>query len=1107
MKVSMRIMRSLSRRLVFLGIVLALASCNENLPGHRETATDVTLTSIQVAPTDPVLVDPSIQQLTATGTYSNGASRDITSSVYWISEDPTKVTVSDATDDAANPRGQAKTVFTGSTKITARSGNVRGFTTVTVTSTGLASIQITPGLPSLPFSLTPSVQFQATGIYADGTVVDLTEYATWDSDSTDDSVATINNTSGKRGLASSVAQGATEISATYQSVVGRTILELNSATRSGPLQFSPVNPVIAKGTSQHFRAVAILSNGKSYDVTDKVVWTSDQTDIASISNSLDSIGLASADTTTDGTTDIYAAYDDVSGDATRLNVTSAYLFALQIYPANPKVAFGTDHTFKALGIFKYGSAFYHQDLTDSVVWFSSNTDVASICNAAECKGKITTTDIPSVLKRTATITAKSALSSTVAATTTLTLNPPRRELIEIQVTPANPLDYLGSQRDFTATGIYYDGVATSHQDVTNFVIWRSSDETVAVVGNQKNARGKTAFGTAGETTITASLGTVSGISLLTVMPASMALESIEIVPVNPSIVVGLNSQLKAIGIFSDGSATKVQDLTEFVVWSSDSSGDARGGNAGDSKGLVTGLSASDVTIKATLEGDSATAGSAVLNTFSRSPGDYEFSALEISPTTTSVPAGSRLQFTATGVFKKTGAELYKLVDMTDTVTWMSSKPINAEIDNSKGSAGQAMVLASGSTTIKAVWAEAAGLIQAVETTLTIDSMPLQYIEIWPRSAALTPIEERQFTAVGIYSDTSVFKSYDLTRSVTWRSGDPSSNSVNAPVSNVADSRGLVRFLNQGFSSITVTYEDGNGDVTSDGVTLTAGGVTLSSMTVSPTAKEIVSGATQQFKAFRVYPDGSTREITERVKWSSKTSEVAVSNEPGRRGLATSSSANATVATITAGADDGSSEDATLNVRGGAFTALSLNISPSTPTIGAGTTMQLDVSGDFDSGTFTSDDYADFVYWVSSDPTVVAVGNTEGTKGVLRGISTGSATITAKCMPLLISGLTACTESTAAVTVVNGTPDSLAISPEQVSLSVGGSQQLSGMATFSGDATQDVTESAVWFSSDPAVVAVSNASGSKGKASAISSGSAYVKVRLEGVFSIIEISVQ
>jgi hypothetical protein len=91
-------------------------------------------------------------------------------------------------------------------------------------------------------------------------------------------------------------------------------------------------------------------------------------------------------------------------------------------------------------------------------------------------------------------------------------SPSTSSLVSISVTPANPSVPVGVTKQFTASGTYSDG--TSH-DITTQVTWSSSNTSVATVNSSGLA---TAVG-AGTATITATSGSISGNTTLTVTPA------------------------------------------------------------------------------------------------------------------------------------------------------------------------------------------------------------------------------------------------------------------------------------------------------------------------------------------------------------------------------------------------------------------------------------------------------------------------------------------------------------------------------------------------------------------------------------------------------------
>lgn len=157
-----------------------------------------TLTTINVTPTTPSVVENQTLQMIATGSYDDGSTKTITGNVTWSTADNTIATVSST--------GLVKGVAAGSTSITASSAAISGSTTVSVTFANLASITISPSSQSVTAG--NSVQYTATGHFTNGPDQIITNDVTWNSSNT--SVATIDNT----GLASTLTTGTTTITAT-----------------------------------------------------------------------------------------------------------------------------------------------------------------------------------------------------------------------------------------------------------------------------------------------------------------------------------------------------------------------------------------------------------------------------------------------------------------------------------------------------------------------------------------------------------------------------------------------------------------------------------------------------------------------------------------------------------------------------------------------------------------------------------------------------------------------------------------------------------------------------------------------------------------------------
>jgi len=184
-------------------------NCQSNYWPLRE------LVSIAVTPVDPTIPFGPTQQFTATGTYTDGSTEDITSSVTWSSSDTGVATI-----DAA---GLATAVGEGTTTITATMDDIRGNTTLTVGSVPLVAIEVTPVGPSIALGHTQ--QFTATATYGDGSTADITASVTWTS--SDSGVATIND----YGLATAVGEGTTTIAGAVGAISDNTTL---TVTVGGP---------------------------------------------------------------------------------------------------------------------------------------------------------------------------------------------------------------------------------------------------------------------------------------------------------------------------------------------------------------------------------------------------------------------------------------------------------------------------------------------------------------------------------------------------------------------------------------------------------------------------------------------------------------------------------------------------------------------------------------------------------------------------------------------------------------------------------------------------------------------------------------------------------
>jgi hypothetical protein len=118
------------------------------------TVTGPTLVSIAVTPANPTVVVGQTQQFTATGTFSDKSSQDITASVLWASSNTESATIT-ANGLATGLNGGTNTIISA-TKAQGNT-NIVGSTTLTVTTVPFV-LTITPppgGNQGTPFTVSP----------------------------------------------------------------------------------------------------------------------------------------------------------------------------------------------------------------------------------------------------------------------------------------------------------------------------------------------------------------------------------------------------------------------------------------------------------------------------------------------------------------------------------------------------------------------------------------------------------------------------------------------------------------------------------------------------------------------------------------------------------------------------------------------------------------------------------------------------------------------------------------------------------------------------------------------------------------------------------------
>ncbi len=309
------------------------------------------LTSISVASSKSSVPLGTTQQLAATGTYSDGSTHDLTSSVTWTSA-PAGVI-------AIGSNGLATSKAVGTATITATSDSVNGTDQLTVSSAALRSISVASSKSSIPLGTTQ--QLAATGTYSDGSTHDLTSSATWTSAPA--GIITI----GSNGLVTSKAVGTATITASSNSINGSGKLTVAPAILAS-ISIGSSKPTMPLGTTQQLIATGVFTDGTSHNLTTSVAWSSSSQTVVSV----DVNGVATAKS--QGATTV-TAFSNSIGASAPLAVSSATLSSISISPSNPTVPMSSSQQLSAVGTFTDGST---QDLTQTATWNVDNPAVVSV---------------------------------------------------------------------------------------------------------------------------------------------------------------------------------------------------------------------------------------------------------------------------------------------------------------------------------------------------------------------------------------------------------------------------------------------------------------------------------------------------------------------------------------------------------------------------------------------------------------------------------------------------------------------------------------------------------------------------------------------------------
>jgi hypothetical protein len=478
-------------------------------------------------------LDSTTMQLSASGvdtkktakleaTYADGTVEDVTYRAEWSSDNEAVVYVS---------KGEVKAISTGQAVVTAQFGNNSVKLVVNVD----VAKNLTLNKTNLSLRTGTSETLILSATLADGKTIPVTDKATWTSDN--DAVAYVTN-----GVITAVSSGQAVITAKYGDKIATIMTQVEIPSR---LEVNQTDIFMQISDKQALNLLAYFSaSNEPVDITKQAAWTSSNEAIAYVSEgNITAIAM--------GQITIVAKY---GGKSVSITVDVATPRRLSVDKPNIEMRANTQQLTVLTATYASGISY---EVTDTAVWSSDNSDVASVI-----KGKISGYKIGH-----ATITAVYG-----GKTVTISVNVDQSGLLSASKTTVQL--QAGTTEQIKVFASYGGGTP---EDITEKAEWKSNSPAIAEVkGGLINAIDT------GETKITATYGdrTVTITVMVGIVSALELSQSTVLMKEGESITV------KAMATFKDATNTK-NDVSGDAVWTSSNDKIAKA-NAGVIKSYISG---------------------------------------------------------------------------------------------------------------------------------------------------------------------------------------------------------------------------------------------------------------------------------------------------------------------------------------------------------------------------------------------------------------------------------------------------------------------------------------------------------------------------------------
>lgn len=418
--------------LTMLSMIFMLTACSDSDSDHD----DPKPTALQITSNVNTLPVGKTAFLNADVFYDDGSTINHVTAV-WESMNPDIATVDAIT-------GEVEGISKGQAIIKASHVGLVAEVTATITDAVLTSITLAPESFSIPIGQTDN--FQVQGKFSDGSILTLTGNPDISWGSSAPGIVSFD----EQGNIAALTPGSTNITATLDNVSssGKNIVTVTDAIIN--FTISPDTASIPKGLTQQFTATGYLSDGTEKDITNQVVWKSEDPNIIATVEP----GVFKGIAVNEG--QISATFGNMisSDNKPVFTVTRPLLTSFEVEAPSSSQPLGRPVQFQAIAGFssdeEYDVASY-----DQVYWQSSNPKIATVTSSGVVKG---------IAEGQVTISGLTTFAG-VRNSKIITITPKVLDRVELTPENENRIISVEMSQQMNAFGVYSDGSTEENAEI------------------------------------------------------------------------------------------------------------------------------------------------------------------------------------------------------------------------------------------------------------------------------------------------------------------------------------------------------------------------------------------------------------------------------------------------------------------------------------------------------------------------------------------------------------------------------------------------------------------------------------------------------------------